>query len=622
MSVTKRSDVDRPLTLTEVDNNWQQIKDFSSIDTDDGTKGFHLVSYPLIAGETGVTEYEYRWFDVRRYGYVPDGLDASATANTIAANNAVISANAQTGGATVWFPNGRAAIDAEVRIDLLDDVAIAMDSRCELFVKTTTTNWSYAIFRALTKDNISIEGGTLTGVRTGITGNPKGIGVHLSLCTNFKLKNLKINNFWGDGMMIGDDGAAGGISQYGHIEFVNINNCRRNGISFVSAQDVLVINSKFRNMNGNAPESGVDLEPDTGASKNARIKFVNTEFTGNAGHQLSTFSTEGNEEMRWINCTFTAPASPGSVQPALYPDAFRGRFLTGTDNQLIGCTFNGQVSSPAGCTIDGGTINYNDSNGALEAAHALVLGVDSRCTVSNIDVYVGGDGLVFNSSEATSEQSRRILENVTFIHDGDAPADTTILTAVSDYVTYDNVRFIQTGTSPATGYGITPTSFVGTNVKARNLYVDPLLDNGTSWGGKYINSNVYDYRSQGSSPVGGVTPNAVPEFLLDTSNGGRWWMSTGATDTDWNVVSLNLDADLVWNPASMADGSFQVSPSIIVTGAVFGDFVQVGVSISLAGVIAIPYILSADTVRIVLINHTGGVVDLASATWSIRVIRG
>jgi len=46
-----------------------QLKDdLASTATDDGTKGFHLVNYPPLSGETGVTDFEYPVGDVRRYG--------------------------------------------------------------------------------------------------------------------------------------------------------------------------------------------------------------------------------------------------------------------------------------------------------------------------------------------------------------------------------------------------------------------------------------------------------------------------------------------------------------------------------------------------------------------------
>jgi len=47
--------------------------DLASTATDDGTKGFHLVSYPPLSGETGVVNYEYHWEEADRFDVAGDG---------------------------------------------------------------------------------------------------------------------------------------------------------------------------------------------------------------------------------------------------------------------------------------------------------------------------------------------------------------------------------------------------------------------------------------------------------------------------------------------------------------------------------------------------------------------
>lgn len=52
---------------------WEKFNDLGSTDTDDGTKGFHLVSIPPISGETGIENHAYNYGNPIRYGCAGDG---------------------------------------------------------------------------------------------------------------------------------------------------------------------------------------------------------------------------------------------------------------------------------------------------------------------------------------------------------------------------------------------------------------------------------------------------------------------------------------------------------------------------------------------------------------------
>lgn len=78
---------------------------------------------------------------------------------------------------------------------------------------------------------------------------------------------------------------------------------------------------------------------------------------------------------------------------------------------------------------------------------------------------------------------------------------------------------------------------------------------------------------------------------------------------------------VAWNPASMPNNSGLTSPNVTVTGALFGDFVQVSAPYSLQGITATAYVSAADTVQVRLQNTTGGAIDLASGNWQVVVTR-
>lgn len=75
------------------------------------------------------------------------------------------------------------------------------------------------------------------------------------------------------------------------------------------------------------------------------------------------------------------------------------------------------------------------------------------------------------------------------------------------------------------------------------------------------------------------------------------------------------------DPPNIANGSGVTSANITVTGAAFGDFVDVAAPYSLQGLILTGYVSAADTVQVRLHNGTGGAVNLASGTWRVTVRR-
>jgi hypothetical protein len=80
-----------------------------------------------------------------------------------------------------------------------------------------------------------------------------------------------------------------------------------------------------------------------------------------------------------------------------------------------------------------------------------------------------------------------------------------------------------------------------------------------------------------------------------------------------------LDGTFSWNPGTLANGSGATSSAVTVTGAAFGDFVQVAAPYDLQGVLATAYVSAANSAVVRLQNQTGGNVTLAAGTWHVRV---
>lgn len=74
--------------------------------------------------------------------------------------------------------------------------------------------------------------------------------------------------------------------------------------------------------------------------------------------------------------------------------------------------------------------------------------------------------------------------------------------------------------------------------------------------------------------------------------------------------------------ASIASGAGATSNDIAVPGAKLGDIVFVTASIDTQGLQVFGWVSAADTVKVRAVNNTGSGVDLASATYYIKVVRG
>jgi len=79
-----------------------------------------------------------------------------------------------------------------------------------------------------------------------------------------------------------------------------------------------------------------------------------------------------------------------------------------------------------------------------------------------------------------------------------------------------------------------------------------------------------------------------------------------------------INASAVIDFASIADAALEES-QVTVTGAALGDFVVVTCGIDQIGLVLSGYVSAADTVEVVASNLTGGAVNLASATFLIKV---
>lgn len=93
---------------------------------------------------------------------------------------------------------------------------------------------------------------------------------------------------------------------------------------------------------------------------------------------------------------------------------------------------------------------------------------------------------------------------------------------------------------------------------------------------------------------------------------------TAAAET---LASVVINASAVVDIASLVDGAGATSASIPVAGAALGDFVLISCSLDLQGLLINAYVDAANSVKFRIQNETTGTIDLASATFKVRVVR-
>ncbi|MCX7513935.1 right-handed parallel beta-helix repeat-containing protein [Frateuria hangzhouensis] len=211
------------------------------------------------------------------------GAKGNGVHDDTAAFQAAIDSLPKSGG-TVTVPAGRYMINAVKSIRMRSHTRLQLQDGAELRVIPNKEAWHYAI-RAWRVNNVVISGGKIVGERAQHRGKGGewGMGVSILGSKNVLVKNVRVSDFWGDGLYVG---AKNGVRS----DYVTINNVvstgnRRQGLSITPASHVYVVNSTFSDTHGTLPQAGVDIEPQN-EGKTTDIRLENNTMTGNKGNGI------------------------------------------------------------------------------------------------------------------------------------------------------------------------------------------------------------------------------------------------------------------------------------------------------------------------------------------------
>ncbi|MGQ9783963.1 MAG: right-handed parallel beta-helix repeat-containing protein [Armatimonadota bacterium] len=174
--------------------------------------------------------------------------------------------------------------------------------------------------------------------------------IALRSCNNVKIFGLTLAESGGDGIYLGV-AKKGTPNRNIHIKDVVCDKNYRQGISVISAENLLIENVLITNTQGTAPQSGIDLEPNHADEKlvNITIRNCTTKANKGFGYQFHLVQLKRDSEpisIRVENCRSIADEC-GSTQITTgrtTEDAIRG-FI-----EFVGCAF--ERGSNGGIGID------------------------------------------------------------------------------------------------------------------------------------------------------------------------------------------------------------------------------------------------------------------------------
>lgn len=198
-----------------------------------------------------------------------------------------------------------------------------------------------SLFRATNMDNITIRGygATLRMRKKDYQSDAYEraewrMGVAFSGCKHVLVEGLRVESTGGDGFYVGSSGPSRWCEDVTIRDCVSHDN-HRQGLSVISAVNLLVENCVFSGTNGTPPEAGIDLEPDSPNERLVNCVIRNCLFENNSGHQMLVYLKPLTNESEPVSIRFeNCHARMGS--PGMTLDDFTDMSMRGWAGMSVG----------------------------------------------------------------------------------------------------------------------------------------------------------------------------------------------------------------------------------------------------------------------------------------------
>lgn len=293
-----------------------------------------------------------------------------STDDTVAIQSAIDQVSGS--GGTVLVPNGTYMINANRKqgAGLIISGALTLKLSSGATLKAIPNNvQDYAILQ-ITGDNVNIVGGTVEGERaqhTG-TGGEWGMGLNILGTKHLVVEGVTAKETWGDGFYVSNSSS--------DVTFCNVvaTHNRRQGLSIISVDGMVVKNSTFNDTDGTAPQAGIDIEPNSGdTAKN--IQITGSTANGNSGAGMMIYAGASNATVTSV--TFDGNSIASNKDSGLVIYTASGNSIvnnTITNNTGDGITLENDSS---GNSVSGNTVTGNSAHGIDDRSGQNTIGTNT-----------------------------------------------------------------------------------------------------------------------------------------------------------------------------------------------------------------------------------------------------
>jgi hypothetical protein len=193
----------------------------------------------------------------------------------------------------VLVPAGVYMINAAAtpRLSLRDDMMLRLADGATLKAIPNDQK-KYAVLMLAGVANVAVIGGTLEGERNQHKAKKGEWGMGLDIragAKNIVVAGVTAKDMWGDGFYVKK---ASNVTLCGVIADRN----RRQGLSVIEVDGLMVLDSVFQNTGGTRPGAGIDFEPDDREQTITGVRIENSKFIDNAGPGILIAGKKGTVE--------------------------------------------------------------------------------------------------------------------------------------------------------------------------------------------------------------------------------------------------------------------------------------------------------------------------------------
>jgi hypothetical protein len=298
------------------------------------------------------------------------------------------------------------------------------------------------------------------------TGGEAGVGIGIRTSSNITLVNPQVSNCWGDGIYIGQASGSGYCKNI-VITGGTLKKNRRDGISIIAVDGLLIDNLYSGYNDATLPMAGINFEPNNSGCQinNVRVNNPRTERNGASGIQISNKLLVGGSN-KTSNITVTNHTDIGSPRYAfklMANPTSSGKLYgttnivnptwskTGTGTPLYLSTnqsnYKTVVSSPAYTSTSGSTLSYS-------SLYTLLMKQASRgpLTVNNT-TYTGSTSTTETASQPATSTGTTSSSLVVFAVNAGGSSFTA-----SSGITYSADKNYSSGSVYKSSYSIANTS--------------------------------------------------------------------------------------------------------------------------------------------------------------------